>query len=65
MYLDDFMEWLLAAACALIVVGMMAIGVAAIIGFQENKKAQEVFMELCKQEKKEYECMALWRGGIK
>lgn len=65
MYLNDFMEWLFAAAFTLLIVGVMAIGVAAIIGSQENKKAQEVFMELCQQDKKEYECMALWRGGIK
>lgn len=65
MYLDDFMEWLIAAAFTLIIVGVMAIGVAVIIGSQENKKAQEVFMELCQQDKKEYECMAKWRNGSK
>lgn len=65
MYRYDLVEWLLVVAMALIIVVVMAIVVAAIAGSQENKKAQEVFMELCQQDKKEYECMAKWRNGSK
>lgn len=65
MYRYDLVEWFLVVAMALMIVCMVAIGVSATISSYENKKAQEAFMELCQQDKKEYECMTLWRNGGK
>jgi hypothetical protein len=47
---------------AIIVVGMLLIGTLIGAGKYEQEQ-KDKFMQECLQDKKEYECTALWRAG--
>ncbi len=55
-FVYDNLGWILVG----IIVGLLTITVLA---FRQEAKAREAFMAQCLEDRKQYECFAMWRSG--
>lgn len=56
-------DWVLDHLGGIFVVAIVLLLVLAVAGGVEKEKTRERFMEQCVKDRKEYECIAMWRAG--
>lgn len=60
---DDLMDYLLIVLLSLCAVLALLVVIGASFSIVGQGRAHDRFMEQCQEDHKEYECVAMWRGG--